>query len=381
MNQQRTIRAFASRLFTTRARTTLVASMDDRSLLWAYFWPGHLREAKSIIAAQLINRGHSEEEISNFLPDSTQLAVSSSFKSEKPKQEYLAITSRRSTFFKYYRATMPLIIILLFILIEKIDEDENLKPLGVLFILFFFIEIFVCGFLFKNIKLRVLLLRPFGEKKMTGALKRFVLKNIGKMGHVYTLSDQNYRPNLFLAALNLVWDFGVVLMSPFFMNSIRVGSVHNARSFRKLERFMSKLERFMKRQLKLSLLTFQNGGQALNVRSSDAWWKICVLMLINSCEVVVIDLSLVKEGTAWELRTLRELSLLSKCVFIVGEDQLEIATRRLLQEGFGYDVKLPIYTYRADGRLPATSQFQSAFEKIVFDPSQRSRDLDERMAI
>jgi hypothetical protein len=42
-------------------------------------------------------------------------------------------------------------------------------------------------------------------------------------------------------------------------------------------------------------------------------------MLMHSCEIVVVDLSWVKEGTAWELNELHQRALLTRCIFVAGE--------------------------------------------------------------
>jgi hypothetical protein len=355
---QHTVQPFASRFSSAETLKTAAASMDDESLLWAYIWPGHLPAAKIVLLEELIRRGYTQERVSNWLPGSAQLKVPGSFQSGTSWGQYIATANRRATFFKYYRtAVVPLFMVVLFILMLQPD-DENVKTLGGFFVLLFFCVVFACGALFKTVALRALLLRPFGQGKMTQVLRRLVPKSIGKIGHIYTLSDRNYRPNLFLELMGFVSGFVVALLSPFFLNSIRVGKVHSARSFHRLELFMIK-------QLRLSLLSFQNGGQAFNVRCSDAWWKICVLMLMHSCEVIVIDLSMVKQGTAWELNALRDTGILSKCLFIVGENQLAMAQGKV-EEHFGDTSKIPIYTYNSDGEFSKDSQFQTALKGIAF---------------
>src|SRR5262249_47924441 len=88
--------------------------------------------------------------------------------------------------------------------------------------------------------MRILLLRPFAEKRISKALRAFVPKNIGTMGYVYTLSDRNYRPSVILRLL--FWTpvpyFDLVVkyvLSPLFRDSVRIASIWSEQRFRKLE--------------------------------------------------------------------------------------------------------------------------------------------------
>ena len=71
--------------------------------------------------------------------------------------------------------------------------------------------------------------------------------------------------------------------------------------------------------------SFLTGAQAFNIRSTDSWWKLCIQMLLQSCEIIVVDVSKVKQGTDWELNQIRAKSLLSKSIFVVSEDAAEQA--------------------------------------------------------
>src|SRR4029077_5931687 len=101
-----------------------------------------------------------------------------------------------------------------------------------------------------------------------------------------------------------------------FGHSTRIQTVTSARGFRKLT------ARMLQEQT-LSFWSFITAGQAFNVKSSDDWWKMCFRMLMHSCEIVVVDLSKVQEGTAWELGELRRSGLFDKCVLTVGESHMD----------------------------------------------------------
>jgi hypothetical protein len=89
----------------------------------------------------------------------------------------------------------------------------------------FFATLIISAITLRNRSMRVLLLRPFGDSNMTSALKRVVLQYLGPLGHVYTLSDRNYRPNPLLRLSDVAGQFWRYLTSQFLRPSLRVASV------------------------------------------------------------------------------------------------------------------------------------------------------------
>jgi len=114
-------------------------------------------------------------------------------------------------------------------------------------------------------------------------------------------------------------------------------------------------------------MSFQSGGQALNVRSSDNWWQLCILMLIHSCDAIVIDLSKVKAGTEWELNQLRARELRSRCIFVVGDEQLASA-QATLEAIYPDETPPAVHAYGPDGRLRDASAFDSELQAVAYTP-------------
>ena len=67
--------------------------------------------------------------------------------------------------------------------------------------------------------------------------------------------------------------------------------------------------------------------------SRDELWKDCIGMLLDDCQVIVVDLSHAGGGTAWELQELLRRGYLYKSVFLVENDDAdERAARTLLAQ-------------------------------------------------
>ena len=229
-----------------------------------------------------------------------------------------------------------------------LDEPAFLKAAFYTIAVFWVASPLLAGFLFRNRALRILLLRPFGATRMTTALRRLVPKHLGPEGYVFTLSDRNYRPRQSIGALLLVpvRTFHILvtyLFGPILRNSIRICSVCNERRFRKLQSILL-------RKFRPSCWSFLTAGQAFNFQSTGDWCQSCMQLLMQSCDVIVVDLSKVKAGTAWELDELRLCDLQDKCLFVTGEEYLADAGQ-VLDAHFG-DVELPsVHLYGHKGQL------------------------------
>ena len=140
---------------------------------------------------------------------------------------------------------------------------------------------------------------------MTRALKKVVLKTVGRVGQVYTLSDNNYRPSVFLAFLSVIGQGLSYVLRPLVRPSLRAASVKDEMSYFKLAVTLN-------RTLWPSYANFITGGQACNIRTTHAWWQRCIDLLMHSSDVIVMDVSRVSTGSSWEIERLARQTLLSR---------------------------------------------------------------------
>lgn len=355
--KKHTVPAFSGRFYTAAKRKAVAVTVDDEALFRAYFWPAHLEAAKVLIAEELERRGISPDRILYWTPTSDDLTISSTLPTGLTWVHYCKIAARKRHFFKAYRVILPGLMIMFLLIGIQAEQNDDFKEIGGFIVAIYFIILIGCGFLFKTLALRILLLRPFGEKAMTKSLKSFVPRNIGGLGYTYTLSDRNYRPNVFLSIMTIVSGLSVLLLCPFFLNSLQVARVSKAKSFGKLQRFLTKFTH-------PSILSFQNGGQAFNIRSSDAWWKLCVLTLMHSCDVIIVDLTIVKQGTDWEICQIQTRHLLSKCLFVVREEQVSEANVTLARY-FREVGQLSLHSFGSNGELSNQPRFLANLQQIV----------------
>jgi len=93
------------------------------------------------------------------------------------------------------------------------------------------------------------------------------------------------------------------------------------------------------------------------INTSDDWWKQGILLLMHSCDVIVVDVSEVSEGTKWELETSGLEDVRSRLVFVAFEETLELAGTKLEEAGLGQAV---IHGFDKKGELADVGRFRSA---------------------
>jgi hypothetical protein len=312
---------FAWWLVPTGMVQRLAGSLDDQSLLGAWHLPEHTSSAKAMIADVLTKRGYSSEQLNNWLPSASQCHVPPTVGYAVPMERYLSMVRARGRF------SVVCWGIVVFTAIAGVFEqgtkdasslrdinDVAAAALGIGTILGF-IVIAISTWHERDRALRLLLLRPFGTSRISKSVKRLVFRHLGPYGFVYTLEDRYYKHNW-------VYLFLLKGFSPFFRYVRKQPALL---SVIRSERSYVKLGLQLARKWHPSLASLMNGGQGFTVRSTDVWWQQVINLLINSSDIVFVDVSQVGKGTAWEITQLEARRLLGKCLFMVEKGQESIA--------------------------------------------------------
>lgn len=218
---------------------------------------------------------------------------------------------------------------------------------------------------FRNRAIRILLLRPFDEKQLAYALKRFVVKQLGRTGLVFTLADRNYKPNL-IARIAELFQFGPGLILYLIVAYVFGPALHNSRRIARVTgkfKFRA-LADSLRQNIRMNYWSLLSGDAGFNIRSANDWWQRCVHLLMNSCEIVVIDLSNVKEGMIWEINQLQAKGILEKCLFIVNEANAAHANVSVRQH-FHSDKMPMVHVYSAAGRMKDRTFFEQQLDPIL----------------
>lgn len=210
---------------------------------------------------------------------------------------------------------------------------------------------------------RMLLLRKFNKRELAEPLSRMLARELRPYGHVASLSDKFIRRDAIggmqmglLAIGNPLAAAWFVLGMPirfiwrlFDRSAMGPAVVLNARDYRNLARRL-------RDRVGLNAQVALVSKEALLVRTSDAWWRMVVGLLADSSDAIIVDLSQVSAGTAWELDLIREEGSEARCVFVSIWGKLDEAEAALAARG----IASPVFHYAPDGEMQRRDQFRAA---------------------
>lgn len=210
---------------------------------------------------------------------------------------------------------------------------------------------------------RITLLRKFNERHLSEPLERMLAQSLRPYGHVATLSDRFIRRSRFGWVQSALMSLGNPLAAIWFVIGLPVrfiwrlfdrsamgpAVVLNARDYRNLANRL-------RDRMGLNVQTALVEKDAFMVRTSDAWWRMVVQLLMDSSDAIVVDLSQVTAGTAWELDVIAAEGAERRCVFVALWGKLEEAEAALAARG----IDAVVHHYAPDGEIQRRPAFRAA---------------------
>ena len=341
-------------------------SLGDEELLGAWHQADYTKKAKEVIAEELRARGLNDAQIADWRPPAAQLTVRFPMPAIKPDRYFRTVRIRQGLL-RVYRVSTGVVLILATVAFA-VTSNQHVNaptsqvgpalPVGVpttggtalagsttsasqdaanspavgqiatakeiLTALFsaclataiLMLPIIGLGGVLGRNRVRILLLRPFARPRITLALKRVVTRNLGPLGPVFTLSDRNLKPNFLLTIIGYFSWIPLLLVGPLVRPSYMLARVWAEGRYLDLVNHLTA-------KFRLGAMSFVIGNQAFSLRSTDAWWQSVMDLLMNSSEIIVMDVSHVGKGSAWEIHAIEQWGLLGKCIFVVEEQGLQ----------------------------------------------------------
>lgn len=181
----------------------------------------------------------------------------------------------------------------------------------------------------------VLLLRPFSEPTVNDALVRLVQRHVGFLGFTYTLADADVVAHeLQHRVLGVIP--GVNLFTP---------RRFSARTRGELMQLAASLDETMRRTWGWLF----SRRRLFVVPASDTFWRDAVQLLIESADVVLVEISETAPGVVWEFEQLRRSPAGAGVVFLARPDRRENAQRSV--DHFFHRRADQLFTYDEHGVL------------------------------
>lgn len=218
---------------------------------------------------------------------------------------------------------------------------------------------------------RILLLRPFGEAHISRALKRFNRATLAYRGFTFTLADKHLKDSFGAYVLaHVPLDFGslaTVLYRPLFRRIHRYQLVRKPGDLAILQlrlRSRWRLTAFWQSWLGLT-------DRINKFRSSDQHWQDCIRIMLENCQVIVVDVTRAGEGTSWEIEEVYRRGLAYKTIFMVVDEENETRSAIELLTRIAPDRVPFLHHYSgSDGSLVNPAVFDQAYAEAVSSPEQ-----------
>ncbi|MCC2973892.1 hypothetical protein [Massilia sp. IC2-476] len=244
-----------------------------------------------------------------------------------------------------------------------VRQDDPPDPYALLFFVGLY-AIFAPIILWRQ-PLRILLLRPFNDRKISSSIRRFVRKNLRGWGNIVPLSDRHINESVLrnstiyaFSPRRIIGSALVLPVLPLVRLPPLIVAVRKEHHFRRLYAALKN---------RYNLNFFSIFDVIRKIRSSDGLWQRVVLFLIANTDLIVVDLTANKSGTLWEVEQLSKHGLLWKCIFVAEEstDAGIEASALLLGSALG-----KVYRYRKSGAMLEVSEFEAAVAGIVSTPAR-----------
>lgn len=174
---------------------------------------------------------------------------------------------------------------------------------------------------------RILLLRPFNDSWVSRHLRRLVHVELARFGHVYTLADPLIR---------IPWYVRI----PVFLGQLSLFSFRRITVQTPLD--IEAMARMLWRTRMRTINWCVSSSKIFPLYCSTQAWQSCVARLILEVDVIILDLTGLRQGVLFELALLRRLGAFSKVIAIV-EKQFAEEAARVYQEAGGKMVGVRSY--------------------------------------
>ena len=222
---------------------------------------------------------------------------------------------------------------------------------------------------FRGQPARILLLRKFNDKKVSKPLRHVISSQIAPFGHTTTLSDKFFKKS----AWSWLWDlipkhWALIPVIPVWMlvrvvmrqfnrakwGPVWVGSARNYRHLAKRLRDKIPLN---------FIVSCSSNKEAFMVRTHDDWWQEVIKMIMNSSDVIVVDLSNVTAGTEWELKRLDDTDMWTRAIFIAHEETISKALLSIAP--YSWSEKVRLYSYDSVGDFEGLDKKQFREDMLI----------------
>ena len=131
---------------------------------------------------------------------------------------------------------------------------------------------------------------------------------------------------------------------------------------------ISRLKDFMGRRAARNISWGLSWDKLFKITCTQETWKHTIQHLVNSSQLIVVDLSHIGEGLKWELNEVEFYGSIDKLVFIAHEDSLSVA-KSFLESSNLYKSRQNIFVYGDSGLAIKHQELSSILASVAIRSS------------
>jgi hypothetical protein len=325
---------------------------DDFALLRIVRSDEYTAEGRSEAYSLLLARGFTETSIAEapldpILPieDDFPFIPMRSSDDRSVAQVLASATYRR----RLHRITITMVFVAAVLLIVAMFSPENAIPgVAQLLVLIHFLT----HGLFWERPARILLLRPFNTQRQRLGLSHLVRNQLSFFGHVYTLQDSLFRGSGGYLPGSGSWLWGPMRRA-FAFHTVVASDVD-----------LLHLQKAIGRRIRRNLNWAASTTRLFPVSSDPQYWRRTIQLLLNSCDVIVVDASDERSNVAWEMAEIARCKLSARTIAITcaSDPSIAIATATIASP----EANCPVFQYDSMwGEIVESQQFLLAVAERV----------------
>jgi len=198
---------------------------------------------------------------------------------------------------------------------------------------------------------RIVIFRKFNNASSKKTLRRIIRRQIGNYGHVFTLSDSNFR---------IKWYVRIpILLGQTSFFHFRPRDITNSRGIIALKRTLENIGW-------LNINWLLSSSKIFSVKTTDDFWQDAAGTLLDGSRLVIFDVSVLTKPLDWEANKVKALGMEQHVVVTAGEENRAIAEEfKARYDSMDDDYDIPLFYYNGKGVLLDDRRFEETIAGIL----------------
>ncbi|HEY4291356.1 MAG TPA: hypothetical protein VGN00_29850 [Puia sp.] len=197
---------------------------------------------------------------------------------------------------------------------------------------------------------RIVIFRKFNSRNSSIAIRRIIRTSVSNYGHVFTLSDSNFRIKWYIRLPLLIGQASFFHFRPRFIKD---------------DPSLADLDKKLSDRGWLNINWLLSSGKIFSVKSTDEYWQAAAQLLLKECRLVLMDITLLTGPLEWETKVTKQQGLEESIILIASEKNSQVVQdwKRLYDTPDIYDI--PLYYYDEKGSLLDKAGFEQTAAGIL----------------